>query len=148
MHDNHYDVITKMPGFFARVYYCHTCKKAYDHREEHLCPNECKCCGFSPICPEESWRSCKDCLRQFTSQRCYDQHKRPKGNAQSVGVLEAADVPPKREKHQEPNAEPKRESHLHLRPDVNRPSKREHLLETYSVKYEFRARQIGGVCQN
>ena len=27
----------------------------------------------------------------------------------------------------------------HLQPDVNRPSKREHLLETYSVKYEFRA---------
>ena len=56
-----------------------------------------------------------------------------------VGVLEAADVPPKREKHQEPNAELKRESRLHLRPDVNRPSEREHLLETYSVKYEFRA---------
>ena len=84
MHDNHYDVITKMPGFFARVFYCHTCKKAYDHHEEHLCPNECKCCGFSPICPEESWRSCKDCYRQFKSQRCYDQHKRPKGNTQSV----------------------------------------------------------------
>ena len=29
MHDNHYDVITKMPGFFARSYYCYTCKKAY-----------------------------------------------------------------------------------------------------------------------
>ena len=84
MHDNHYDVITKMPGFFARVYYCHTCKKAYDHHEEHRCPNECKCCGFSSICPEESWRSCKDCYRQFKSQRCYDQHKRPKGNTQSV----------------------------------------------------------------
>ena len=84
MHDNHYDAITKMPGFFARVYYCHTCKKAYDHHEEHLCPNECKCCGFSPICPEESWRSCKDCYRQFKSRRCYDQHKRPKGNARSV----------------------------------------------------------------
>ena len=46
---------------------------------------------------------------------------------------------PKREKHQESNAELKRERHLHLRSDVNRPSEREHLLETYSVKYEFRA---------
>ena len=54
----------------------------------------------------------------------------------------------KKRKHQEPNAELKRERHLHLRPDVNRPSEREHLLETYSVKYEFRARQIGRVCQN
>ena len=67
---------------------------------------------------------------------------------EDVGVLEAAGVPPKREKHQEPNAELKRERHQHLRPDVNRPSEREHLLETYSVKYEFRARQIGRVCQN
>ena len=54
-------------------------------------------------------------------------------------VLEAADARSKREKHQEPNAELKRERHLHLRPDVNRPSERERLLETYSVKYEFRA---------
>ena len=84
MHNNHYDVITKMPGLFARVYYCHTCKKAYEHHEEHLCPNECRCCGFSPICPEESWRTCKDCHRQFKSQRCYEQHKRSRGNARPV----------------------------------------------------------------
>ena len=31
MHNNHYDVITKMPGFFACSYYCHTCKKAYNN---------------------------------------------------------------------------------------------------------------------
>ena len=37
-------------------------------------------------------------------------------------VLEAVGVRPKREKHQEPNAELKRERHLHLRPDVNQPS--------------------------
>ena len=57
---------------------------------------------------------------------------------QGEGVLEAAGVRPKREKHQEPNAELKRERHMHLQPDVDRPSVREHLLETYSVKYEFR----------
>ena len=51
-------------------------------------------------------------------------------------------------KNQEPNAQLKRERHLHLRPDVNQPSEREHLLETYSVKYEFRAQQIGRVYQN
>ena len=58
-------------------------------------------------------------------------------------VLEAPGVQPKRGKHQESNAETKRERHQHLQPDVNRPSEREHLLETYSVKYEFRAQQIG-----
>ena len=84
MHDNHYDVITRMPGFLARSYYRHTCNKAYDHHEDHVCPNECKCCGFSPICPEESWLTCNDCHRQFKSQRCYDQHKQSRGNARPI----------------------------------------------------------------
>ena len=85
-----------------------------------------------------------------TPQRCklYNERRGMLKPDEGVGVLEAAGVPPKREKHQEPNAELKRERHQHLRPDVNRPSEREHLLETYSVKYEFRARLIGGVCQN
>ena len=26
---NHFDVITSMPGFLCKKYYCHTCKKAY-----------------------------------------------------------------------------------------------------------------------
>ena len=86
MHNNHYDVITKMPGFFARHYYCHACKKAYDHLEDHVCPNKCKCCGFFPICPEESWRSCRNCRRQFKSQRCYDQHKQSKGGTRPICV--------------------------------------------------------------
>ena len=84
MHNNHYDVITKMPGFFARSYYFHACKKVYDHLEDHVCSNECKCCGFFPICPEESWRTCRDCRRQFKSQRCYDQHKQSKGGARPI----------------------------------------------------------------
>ena len=42
LHDNHYDVITSMPAFFARKRYCHRCKKAYDHVTEHLCPDSCQ----------------------------------------------------------------------------------------------------------
>ena len=52
MHSNHYDVITKMAGFFARHYYCHRCKKPYEHREEHWCRNACKCCRFPPSAPK------------------------------------------------------------------------------------------------
>ena len=86
MHNNHYDVITKMPGVFARAYYCHECKKAYSNWETstHLCPNSCKCCGSRPICPELSWMPCNDCGRMFKSQQCYDQHKEPRGKARSV----------------------------------------------------------------
>ena len=84
MHNNHYDVITKMPGFFASVYYCHTCKKAYNNHEDHRCPNACKCCRFPSECPEVSWQTCQDCHRLFKSQQCYDQHKQSRGDARSV----------------------------------------------------------------
>ena len=84
MHNNHYDVITKMPGFFARNYYCHTCKKAYEHLEEHRCLNACKCCRFPTECPEVSWLTCPDCRRLFKSQQCFEQHKQTRGNARSV----------------------------------------------------------------
>ena len=60
MHNNHYDVITKMPGFFARNYYYHTCNKAYNNYKEHLCPSACKCCRFPSKCPEVSWLTCEE----------------------------------------------------------------------------------------
>ena len=44
---NHYDVITSMPAFLAKDYYCHTCKKGYTRRDKHKCPNKCLAC-FKP----------------------------------------------------------------------------------------------------
>ena len=41
---HHYDVITKMPGFFARRNYCHDCENVYDHRVDHICPSGCSLC--------------------------------------------------------------------------------------------------------
>ena len=84
MHNSHYDVITKMPGFFACNYYCHTCEKAYNNHEEHRCPNACKCCGFPSECPIVYWQTCQDCHRLFKSQQCYEQHKQSRGAARSV----------------------------------------------------------------
>ena len=84
MHNNHYDVITKMPGFCATAYYCHDCKKAYNNRDHHRCPDSCKCCRFPSSCIEVSWMSCRDCHRMFKSQQCFDQHKQPRGEACSV----------------------------------------------------------------
>ena len=84
MHGNHYDVITKMPGFFACNYYCHKCKKTYNNQEEHRCPNACKCCRFPTECPEGTWLTCPDCHRLFRSQQCFEQHKQTRGNARSV----------------------------------------------------------------
>ena len=56
MHNNHYDVITKMPGFFASVYYCHTCKKAYNDQEEHRCPKPASVVDFLPTVLDELLR--------------------------------------------------------------------------------------------
>ena len=84
MHTNHYDVLTKMPEFFAGNYYCYACKKAYNNYEEHQCPNACKCCRFLTECPEVSWLMCPDCHRLFKSQQCFEQHKQIRGNAQSM----------------------------------------------------------------
>ena len=54
MHNNHYDVITRMPGFFSRN------------------------------CPEVSWLTCQDCHRLFKSQQCFEQHKQARGDGLSV----------------------------------------------------------------
>ena len=83
LHDNHYDVITSMPAFFARKRYCHTCKKGYDKMTDHLCADACKSCRF-PNCPIVSWLPCADCMRVFKSQECFDRHKQTVGNAQSI----------------------------------------------------------------
>ncbi|CAB4040743.1 Hypothetical predicted protein, partial [Paramuricea clavata] len=53
-HDNHYDIITSMPGFIARKKYCHACKKGYDKIEDHLCGDTCKLC-YTQNCPIENW---------------------------------------------------------------------------------------------
>jgi hypothetical protein len=83
LHDNHYDVITSMPAFFARNRYCHTCKNGYDKMTDHLCADACKSCRF-PNCPIVSWLPCADCMRVFKSQECFDRHKQTAGNAKSI----------------------------------------------------------------
>ena len=83
LHNNHYDVITSMPGFFNESYFCHTCKRPYDNKIEHLCPGMCKSCrGYNCITDEPL--ECKECNRWFKSKTCYDRHKEPVGRARSI----------------------------------------------------------------
>ena len=75
LHDNHFDVITTVPGFLGRVYFCFRCYKAYDHTTDHLCANMCRACrGFGCIW-ENDGIVCRECKRLFKSQSCYDRHK-------------------------------------------------------------------------
>ena len=36
LHDKHFDVITKMPGFLSTCYFCHQCRKTYCKTTDHM----------------------------------------------------------------------------------------------------------------
>ena len=83
LHNNHYDVITSMPGFLSRCYFCHTCRQAYSNKLGHLCPGMCKSCR-SYVCVVDDPLECNECNRWFKSKACYDRHKEPVGAGRSV----------------------------------------------------------------
>ena len=75
LHNNHYDVINRVPGFLGRWYFCFRCYKAYDHTTDHLCKNMCRSCrGFDCVW-ENDGIVCRECKRLFKSQSCYNRHK-------------------------------------------------------------------------
>ena len=83
LHGKHYDVITSMPGFLVRSYFCHTCRQAYSNALSHLCPGMCKKCR-SFNCVVNDPVVCRECNRPFNSKACYDRHKEPIGKGRSV----------------------------------------------------------------
>ena len=75
LHDNHFDVINKLPGFLSRSYFCFRCHKAYSNTTDHLCSSMCRSCrGFGCVL-EGDGIVCSECKRLFKSQTCYDRHK-------------------------------------------------------------------------
>ena len=83
LHDNHYDIITSMPGFFSNSYFCHKCRRAYTNKLRHLCPGMCKSCRAYD-CVVNDPLECNECNRWFKSKACYDRHKEPVDGARSV----------------------------------------------------------------
>ena len=83
LHHNHYDVITKMPGFLSKSYFCHKCRRSYDQTINHLCPGMCKSCRAYE-CKVDDPMGCDQCGRMFRSKACYDRHKEPIGRGKSV----------------------------------------------------------------
>ena len=84
---NHYDVITSMPGFLGKDYYCHTCKKSYTHRDKHKCPKKCMSCfRYDSDCkgPEIT---CNNCNRTFPGQKCFDEHKRNRSKGDKPDII-------------------------------------------------------------
>ena len=75
LHDNHFDVITTLPGFLNRSYFCFRCHKAYSNTTDHLCSSMCRSCrGFGCVL-EGIDILCSECNRLFKNQACYDRHK-------------------------------------------------------------------------
>ena len=83
-HQGHYDVITRLPGFFGSSYVCAHCWKPYNAEGHHRC-NKKKQCGAcrQKECPDfqaayprgqKATRRCKQCHRDFFGETCFQAH--------------------------------------------------------------------------
>ena len=72
---NHFDVITKLPGFLNTNYFCHKCHKGYAVTTAHLCTGMCQSCRGFGCTIEDNGMTCQECDRFFKNQACYDRHK-------------------------------------------------------------------------
>ena len=85
LHDKHFDVITTLPGFLNRSYFCHRCHKSYSNTADHVCPAMCRSCRAFGCVLEGDGIVCNECDRLFKNQACYDHHKEPiNGGGRSV----------------------------------------------------------------
>ena len=84
LHDNHYDVITTMPGFLSNSYFCHKCSQSYSHKFDHVCDEMCKSCRSYDCVLIGNGLKCDECDRLFKNKTCYDQHKEPVDGDRSV----------------------------------------------------------------
>ena len=74
---NHFDVITSLPGFLNKSYFCHRCHKPYHHTTDHLCKGQCRSCRGFDCHVQGDGIVCNECDRVFKNQACYDRHKEP-----------------------------------------------------------------------
>ena len=81
----HYDVITKLPGFFGAGYVCAHCWKPYENEGRHRCNNNkrhCRAC-CQKECPDfleayprgqKATQRCQQCHRDFFGDTCFQMH--------------------------------------------------------------------------
>ena len=77
-HDNHFDVLTSLPGFLDTQYFCDICDKGYKTFEHHRCHKICQCCfnAKKEECQLSEWLHCADCDRSFKNPTCFANHKK------------------------------------------------------------------------
>ena len=81
----HYDVITRLPGFFGSSYVCAHCWKPYNDAGRYRCSKQkvqCRAC-CQKECPDflhayprglKATRRCQNCHRDFFGDTCYEAH--------------------------------------------------------------------------
>ena len=83
-HQGHYDVITRLPGFFGSSYVCAHCWKPYNTEGHHRCTKK-RICGAcrQKECPDfqaayprgqKATRRCQQCHRDFFGDTCFQMH--------------------------------------------------------------------------
>ncbi|GBM55080.1 hypothetical protein AVEN_258617-1, partial [Araneus ventricosus] len=78
LHNDHYDVIKSLKGFYGTDHYCESCDKPYGRIEDHRCPNACHVCLRMDCMPGEMKR-CGECDRLCQSEECFLSHKATPG---------------------------------------------------------------------
>lgn len=88
LHDGHFDVITSMPAFLGRSYYCTKCDTGYSNKEDHKCNNVCYACRKIHKEDESEWIYCKICNRFFRGRICFDLHSQTtsRGNSTCASI--------------------------------------------------------------
>ena len=76
-HNKHFDVITSIPGFLNKSYFCHRCHKTYSNTCDHFCQGMCRSCRAFGCVLQGDGIACNECGRLFKNQACYDHHKEP-----------------------------------------------------------------------
>ena len=83
---HHYDVITKLLGFFATSYFCSRCLKPYNNEGQHTCdnnPDHCPAClqnhcsdyQEAKLQRQSASQRCDTCRRMFYGDTCFHQHQ-------------------------------------------------------------------------
>ena len=84
-HQGHYDVITRLPGFFGSGYVCAHCWKPYEVEGRHRCTKQkghCRAC-CQKECPDflhaypralKATQRCQQCHRDFFGDTCFQAH--------------------------------------------------------------------------
>ena len=83
-HKGHYDVITRLPGFFGSSYVCAHCWKPYNTEGQHRCnkKKQCRACcqkecpDFQAAYPrkQKATQRCHSCHRDFFGKTCLQAH--------------------------------------------------------------------------